>query len=382
MTPGYKNVFTKRTLAPGSDNAFAKVKENLKTMDEIERIKKLSDLFGPSGFEDDVAEFVKEEIKELNPVEDHMRNVTAVLNPSKDKPKVMLDCHMDEVGVIVQAVKPNGTMKFLTLGGMAANNLPSDAFVLKNKDGKLVKTVVANKPVHFMSAAERNQGVDLDSLVLDCGSSSKKETEESFRLGIASPGVPDVQCVYDEEHHIFHGKAFDNRVGTAAQIETLKRLAGEELPCEVQASFAVQEEVGERGVMANYNVLKPDVMIAFEGCPADDTFSEEYMIQAGLHKGPMLRHFDVSMITSPRFQRFALDLAEKYGIPVQESVRKGGGTNAGKVHLMGVPCIVIGVPVRYIHSSNCIMALEDYENAVKLAVELCRHLDKETVGSF
>lgn len=352
-------------------------------MNEIERIQALSNVFGPSGFEDDVAKLVKEEIKEFNPEEDCMRNVRAVVNPEKKEGvKVMLDAHLDEVGLIVQAVKPNGTMKFLPIGGWVPTNFPSSRFNIKNKDGELVHSVVTAKPPHFASEAEKKAAPTVDNMVLDCGSTSKEEAEENYKIGIASPGAPDVTCSYDEKNRLFFGKAFDCRIGVAAEIETMKELAGKDLPCIVQAAFSSQEEVGERGVYANYKAFDPDIMICFEGCPADDTFQEPWLVQAALYKGPMLRHFDVSMITSPRFQKFSLDIAHKYNIPVQESVRSGGGTDAGMIHKQGIPCIVIGVPVRYIHSSNCYCTLDDYQNSVKLAVKIIENLTEDVLKSF
>ena len=99
-------------------------------------------------------------------------------------------------------------------------------------------------------------------------------------------------------------------------------------------------------------------------------------------KSPMLRHFDRSMITSPRFQKYALDLARANGIPVQESVRSGGGTDGGMIHTEGVPCIVIGIPVRYIHSHHCWCTAQDYRAAVELAVKICETLDGSVLESF
>ena len=106
------------------------------------------------------------------------------------------------------------------------------------------------------------------------------------------------------------------------------------------------------------------------GCPADDTFAEGYMIQTALKKGPMFRHMDVSAICAPRYQRWALDLAAKKGIPVQESVREGGGNNAASIQtaLTGAPAIVCGIPVRYAHSTNCISAEFDFEAAVRMVI--------------
>ena len=349
---------------------------------QIERIQKLSDLFGVSGFEDDVSAYVRSQLPEYAPAEDHMRNVRCEKEPGSDKPRVMLDAHLDEVGLIVQAIRPDGTMRFLRIGGMTPSSLPANSFLIKTDDGTLIPAVVASRPPHFMSQAEKNKPLDVSDMILDCGSTSKEETE-ALGIHIGCPAVPQVTCTYDEKRDLFYGKAFDCRIGVAAEIETLKRLKEEELPCALSASFSAQEEVGERGVRANANALKPDVMICFEGCPADDTFSEDYMIQAALGKGPMLRHMDVSMITNHRFQKFALDTARELGIPVQESVRSGGGTNGAAVNLtFGTPAIVIGVPVRYIHSSNCFTKYCDYEAAVELACALAKRLTREVVDSL
>ena len=108
------------------------------------------------------------------------------------------------------------------------------------------------------------------------------------------------------------------------------------------------------------------------------------MVQTAIKKGPMLRFIDARMITHPRFQRYALDLGERLGIPVQSSVRSGGSTNGAPIHLskMGVPCIVIGIPVRYIHTHYGIAAHQDLENAARLAAEIIRSLDADVIDAF
>ena len=352
-------------------------------MNEIERIKALSNAFGPSGFEEDVAGIVSEELNDIYETKrDHMTNVTVDTERDTSKPTIMFDAHLDEVGAIVQAIKPNGTMRFLPLGGWQKVSFPSSSFLIKGKDGKRHCAVVAVKPPHFVSAAEAGKMPEIADMLLDCGTTCKEETE-ALGIGIGSPVCPDVRCRYDEESGLFYGKAFDCRIGVAAEIEVMRQLHEKDLPCNITASFASQEEVGERGVLSNARKLQPDAVICFEGCPADDTFAEDYMIQSALHKGPMLRHMDVSMITNPRFQRFALDIAEKYQIPVQESVRSGGGTNGAMVNThLGIPAIVIGIPVRYIHSSNCWTSLDDYRNAVRLACQIASEFTGDIMNSL
>ena len=130
--------------------------------------------------------------------------------------------------------------------------------------------------------------------------------------------------------------------------------------------------------------MAPKIALCFEGCPADDTFTEPYAIQTALKKGPMLRFMDKSIVCSPRYQRYVLDLAEKKGLAVQSSVREGGGNNGAIINtaLDGTPVIVVGVPVRYIHSHYGITSYYDFEATVQLATEVVRSMTEEIIHSF
>ncbi len=352
----------------------------------IDLIKRLSNANGVSGFEDEVAQIGRIESESFCEVkEDSLRNLYMTLKRNTGKkPKVWLDAHSDELGFIVQAIKPNGTMTFLPLGGWSPNNVPASKVRVQNAEGDYLSGVVAAKPVHFMSQAEKNASLNIENMVIDLGAVSAEDLKENFRIRMAAPVVPDVECTYDEKRDLFIGKAFDCRIGCAAVLESLNQLKEETLDVDVVATLSVQEEVGERGMHAAVSNIDADIAIIFEGCPADDTFYEPYMIQTAMKKGPMLRHFDRSMITNPRFMRYTLDMCEEKQIPVQESVRSGGGTNAKYIHMSryGVPTIVIGVPVRYIHSHHGICAYEDYLNSVKLAVELVKQLNSDVINQF
>ena len=289
----------------------------MRTKEEsISLIKALSNANGVSGFEDEVAEIGKQETQSYCDVTiDSLRNTYMNLKTNKGrKLKVWMDAHSDEVGYIVQAIKPNGTMHFLTLGGTEVANLPSNKVRVRNDDGEYISGVITSKPPHFISENERGKVRTLSDMAIDVGATSAEDLKQNFHIRMAAPVVPDVTCTYDEKRDLFMGKAFDCRVGCAALIESLNRLKDETLDIDVEATMTVQEEVGDRGAMAALYNIDADVCIVFEGCPADDTFSPDYMIQTALRKGPMLRHFDCSMITNPRFQRFALDLGEELGI--------------------------------------------------------------------
>ena len=164
----------------------------------------------------------------------------------------------------------------------------------------------------------------------------------------------------------------------------MHRLQDEELEVDLVGVLSSQEEVGERGVKVAVNQVRPQIAICFEGCPADDTFTEPYAIQTALKKGPMIRFMDKSIICNPRYQRYALDLAGKQGLAIQSSVREGGGNNGAMVStaLDGIPVIVVGVPVRYIHSHYGITSYYDFEATVQLAVAIVKSMNEEIIKSF
>ena len=355
-------------------------------MDYLRMIADFSNANGPSGFEDEVVAVARRYAPaDAALEEDSLRNLYIRRSVhAGTKPVVQLDAHSDEVGFMVQAIRPNGTLKFLPLGGWVNSNIPAHKVRVRDRWGNWVPGITVAKPPHFMTAEEKNRMPALEEMSIDVGASSMEEAKDEFGIRVAAPAVPDVQFEYDEKHDLMLGKAFDNRLGCAAIQATLDALDGEELPVDVVGAMAAQEEMGTRGAVVTARRVKPDIAIVFEGCPADDTVVEPWLSQTAIHKGPMLRHIDARMTTNPRFQRFALDLAEKLGIPAQEAVRSGGSTNGAPIHLsnLGVPCIVMGLPVRYIHSHYGIASLEDFKNGVRLAAEIIRRLDRDVIGRF
>lgn len=356
-------------------------------MDSLKLIELLSNANGACGFEDEVVSIAEQYVSDerLGSVR-HDCNLNVYINEQDEhnKPVIMLDAHSDEVCFMVQAIKPNGTLNFLPLGGFAPYTVPAHKVRVQTYDGKWVPGIVASTPVHFLKRGQESQVPDFSEMVIDVGATSKEEVERVFNIHIGAPVVPDVTFEYNSETEVMLGKAFDNRLGCAAVLEAMKKLKDEDLDVHVVGTLTSQEEIGERGAMVAVDEVKPDIAICFEGCPADDTFLPDYQIQSAMKKGPMLRHYDRSMITNPRFQRFSLELARELGIPVQESVRAGGGTNGGVIHVTngGIPVIVIGVPVRYCHSHYGFASMEDYNNAVQLAVEIVKRLNKEQIKKF
>ncbi|MCI2059214.1 MAG: M42 family peptidase [Oscillibacter sp.] len=352
----------------------------------LEMIAAISNANGTSGFEDEVAAVIRPYAEPFADVTmDRMRNLFLRRRGNTgSRPVVQLDAHSDEVGFMVQAICPNGTLRIIQIGGWVNSNIPAHRVLVQNRDGAYIPGITASKPPHFMTEQERKAPLEMKDITVDVGSTSREETIRDFGIRIGAPVVPDVTFQYLPGSDLMIGKSFDCRLGCAAIVKTLSELDGQPLNVDVVGACASQEEVGVRGATVTAQVIRPDIAIVFEGCPADDTCVEDYMVQTAIKRGPMLRHIDAKMITNPRYQRYALDLAEKLGIPVQDAVRSAGSTNGSAIHLTGsgVPAIVIGVPVRYAHTHYGISAYSDFKGAVRLACELLTRMDEPLIAGF
>lgn len=352
----------------------------------LQMIAAISNANGVSGFEDDVVSEILPYAEQVGETKvDRMRNVFIRRKENTgSQPVVQLDAHSDEVGFMVQAICPNGTLRIIPIGGWVSHNIPAHKVWVRNRYGKYIPGLTASKPPHFMTEQERKAPLDIKDITVDVGAVSREEAIEVYGIRIGEPVAPDVTFTYAEDTDLMVGKSFDCRLGCAAILKTMHELAGQELAVDIVGACASQEEVGVRGATVTAQVIQPDLAIVFEGCPADDTCVEPYMVQTAIKRGPMLRHIDARMITNPRYQRYALDLAEKLGIPVQDAVRAAGSTNGAAIHLTGrgVPVIVIGVPVRYAHTHYGVSAYADFDNAVKLACEILKRADADLIESF
>ncbi len=350
---------------------------------DIQMFGRISDAFGPSGFEEDVIRVIAGYCRSYEVENDAMNNLY-VRMPEADvnKPVIQLDAHTDECGFMVQTIHDNGVLGILMLGGFVLSNIPAHTVVIRTRSGKMVRGIITSKPVHFMNEKERaSQDLDIEKMYVDIGATSRSEVEEVFGVSIGDPMMPEVSFSYDEEHEICLGKAFDNRAGCACIVDVMEQLyeGRDQLPVQVVGAFAAQEEVGMRGAAVTAQVVKPDLAIVFEGSPSDDFYFGVSQAQGRMKSGVQIRRMDKSYVSNPAFIEYAEELAKKYGIPYQETVRRGGSTNAGKISLTGkaVPVLVLGVPSRYVHTHYNFCAKKDLEAATALAVQVIRELDGE-----
>ena len=345
-------------------------------MSFLEILEKLSNACGVTGREDEVKELMR---KFLNPYvdevkEDNLGNIIGIREGKKNAPKVMLAGHMDEIGLLVKTISKEGFLQFMKLGGIDDRVLLAQK-VLVHTEKATLHGIIGSKPPHIQKEEERKRVMTYDELFVDIGASS---LEEAKKMGVRIGDPIEFDIKYAKiGKNIAIGKAFDDRAGCAAMIETMKSLG--KTDCTIYAVGTVQEEVGCRGATTSAFGLCPDVGIALDVTVAGDTPGvKENDAPIKLGKGPSISIADSFLITHPKVLRLLIAAAEENKIPYQLEAGLPGGTDAGRISLAreGVPSGTISLPNRYIHSPTSLINLADAENLIKLTVAAIQKIPK------
>jgi len=342
----------------------------------VDVLEKLSNACGVAGREEEVRGLMKELLKpNVDEVrEDKLGNIIGVKKGKKDAPTVMLAAHMDEIGLMVKNITKEGFLQFTKIGGIDDRILVAQK-VLVHTDKGPITGVVGSKPPHILKDEERKKVIEAEDLFIDVGAKDKQDAQKmgvrvgdvvSFDITFARVGKDSVV-----------GKAFDDRVGCAALIETMRKLP--KVDCTVYAVGTIQEEVGLRGAATAAFQLYPDIGIALDVTIAGDIPGvKEVEAPAKMRAGPALTVADAGLITHPKVLKLFIDSAEENKIPYQLETGLMGATDAARIALTkeGVLSGVISVPTRYIHSPASLLSLGDVENAVNLAVAAIKNVPK------
>lgn len=320
-----------------------------------ETLKRLLNAYGPTGREETVCGVIREMVEPyVDTTEvDAMGNLICV--KKGEGKRVMLAAHMDQIGFIVTDIDEKGFLRVFNIGGI-------------NRGVSLNRHVVFGNGVHGIVSYELDKAADntMNSLFIDIGAKDREDAEKKVEIGDIAVYVPDV---FEMGEDLMSSPAMDNRVGCAVLIEALKQL--KDCPNEVYAVFTVQEEVGLRGAMAAAYGINPELGIALDVTLCGDT-PKGPKIAVALGKGPCVKILDRSVICSPKAVAIMEAAAERAEIVTQREVLTAGGTDAGAIQKTraGVPCGVLSITCRYVHSACETISVSDCENGAKLIAEI------------
>lgn len=319
----------------------------------------LSEACGASGDECGAADLALEMLKKYCPDAEIVNgNVIGRFGVhSESKPDLVLDAHIDQIGMIVTNITSEGFIKFGNLGGIDRRLLPAQQVVIHGK--KEIKGVICSVPPHLTKGDSKVQA--FEDAAIDTGM-TKEEVEKEVSLGDSI--TFDVKCRSLIGERV-SGGAMDDRCGVAAILQTLELLADRETKYNVTAIFSVQEELGERGAKIGAYELASDIAIA-----VDVSFAyaegEDRKKCGDLGKGAMI---GISPCLSREISNGLIAAAKSADIPFQYEVMNDlTSTNADQysVSRSGAKVCTVSIPLRNMHTPVEVIDLADVRCTAEL----------------
>lgn len=312
---------------------------------------------------------------------DALGNRIATIHPGGN-PVLLLAGHIDELGLQISYVNPEGYLYFNAIGGHDRIMIPGRRVIISTQAGPVLG-VTGKRAIHLMDEADRKKVPELHELWIDIGAKSKKEALARVRIG-------DV-ATYQSGFELLHGtigvaRAFDNKVGAYVVGEALRRLAREKtkLAARVVAVATAQEEIGVRGATAAAYSVDPQLAIAVDVGHATDhpDCDRRKFGETTLGGGPII-------CRGPNINPFIYDrlaaCADRLGIPHQfEADSRPTGTDARAIQVArgGVATGLVSIPLRYMHTPSELVDLNDVEHTVALLVAFARSLHSGENGHW
>ena len=335
-----------------------------------ELIKTLSDMRGISGHEYRITDKIK---AMFEPCSDSVKidplgSVIAVKKCGKENaPRLMIEAHCDEIGLMVTAITDEGYLTIANVGGVDPRTLPSAEVVVHGK--KDLWGVIGIKPRHMI---EDGKAVKMSDMAVDTGFDAKT-VKELITVG-DSISLP--QSVGEIGDGQFSGKSLDDRASVAAILTVMKNIQNTDLNIDVYAVAAVQEEVGLRGGKTTSYGINPDMAIAIDVTHGITPDNSERAFEVGegltISVGPNIH---------PKLAKRLFDTAEKHNIKANTEVDGGEtGTDAWEIQIAqdGVPTALLSMPLKYMHTSVETLAISDVEDVARLITEFIKESEADT----
>lgn len=341
----------------------------------IDLLKRLCETPGVPGHEDRVRDLITAEIEGMftEVKTDAMGSLLCRREAtSADALRIMLLCHMDEIGFLVSHISKEGFLYLQPVGGFDPRNLFSRRVRVCTDEGDHIGVMnPGGKPVHISSPEDRKKVPELGEFFVDLGLGEK--ARDLVKVG---------DFVVMEEPFLEMGdkvvsKALDNRIACWLGIEAIRALGDKGRGAEIHVAFTCQEEVGLRGARTAAYAIKPDIGLGIDvtlSCDTPGVPEKDRTTKQGDGFGLHVR--DSSFIADKKLVSEIEQLAIAKDIPYQRTMLGAGGQDgaAAQQAAAGARAVGIVVGTRYIHTVT--------EMADKRDLEAARQVLTEYLASF
>jgi endoglucanase len=344
--------------------------------ESLEFLRRLLNAPTPSGFESpgqrlwcDYTRGFADEVRT-----DAYGNAVAVLNPKGD-PKIMLEGHVDEIGLMVRYIDDKGFLYVQRIGGVDPGVCRSKRVNIHTAKG-IVRGVIGAPAIHLRDRDKEPKAPKLHEVYVDIGAADAKAARKRVAIGDPITFVDDFEQLTEE---VAVARAFDNRAGiwVVAEAMRLAREAGK-VRCAIHACSSVQEEVGLCGARMQVENVKPDAAIVVDVTHATDTpgIDAKQHGEVKLGKGPTITFGrENHPVLVDRLRKIA---KAKRIVLQHETLSTTGGTDTFAIYTArgGTPAALVSVPTRYMHTTVEMLNLKDLQQAAEVLAAFCLDVQK------
>ncbi len=330
----------------------------------------LSDLRGISGFESRINEEIKRILEPYcdEVYKDPLASVIGVKKCGKENaPRVMIEAHIDEIGLIVTSITDDGFITFTNVGGVDNRILPSLEVTIHGR--RDVWGVVGMPPI---TEGDPDKSYKITELAIDTG----LDVDTVKNLVHVGDSITFKQSVGKLGDNQFSSKTMDDRASFCAIVEVMKNLKACDLNCDVYAVGAVQEEVGCRGGKTTAYGINPTVAIAIDVTHGITPDNSENALEVGsgtaMSKGPNIH---------PKLVERLENTAKKHKIKYNIEIDGGAtGTDAWEIQVAGdgVPTALMSIPLKYMHTSVETLDVRDLKATAQVITEFIKEMEVDT----
>ena len=349
-------------------------------MDILAYLQEVSQKLGPSGQEREVAQWLAQRFEPLcdevriDPLFNVIALKRATKKGAKPAPKIMLSAHQDEIALMVADILPDGTLRMGQVGGVDPRILPASTVVVHSRpEGRKPQTligVVGAKPPHLLSATERKQNYKREDLFIDVGLPVEKVrklvhvgdlvTLESQTVGLLNGRAA--------------GKTMDDRACIGVLLEAAERLQGASHAADVYFVCSTQEEVGAYGATVAAHTIDPDLAVALDvthaTIPASRPDTTVPLDAPAVTYGPFIQHKLLAKL---------VDCAKRNRVTInREPSTRDTGTDVDEIGVVreGIPCVLIDLPLKYMHTAVELLDTEAIRESARLLSCYIQEIDE------
>lgn len=313
---------------------------------------------GTSGDEMSACKTAMKYLGEYMPCEiDRLGNVIGTVGEGNTH--ILLDAHIDQIGLVVRGIDDKGFLLVDRVGGMDLRVLTGAEVTVHGKSDLF--GVICSVPPHLQNKDNGKEALDLKKMAVDIG----YKRDQAEKLVSIGDRITMRNCQYELLNGNISSSAFDDRCSVASILRALELTKGLLNNIKLTVMFSSQEETGGSGAKTGSFSAMPDYAVVVDVGFGDDPYTDKSQTIT-LGKGP-------SIGISPTLDRALTcelaELAKKSDIPYQHDVMGGRtGTNADSINITGygVRTALLSIPLRYMHTANEIINLDDIENTAKL----------------